>query len=149
MEDSEILKERAQNLWASFARKVEPVAQAIRRVGALERVCVGSFSDRRVKRARDILGPQLCTTLGRRGVLRLRLASYGLPVGGFVEANLDEVASRAGVAKGTLYRYFESKADLYVAVLAENSAIAAAIAASRASTAGAGTSQSSACRARN
>lgn len=39
---------------------------------------------------------------------------------GFVDANLDEVAQRAGVAKGTLYRYFESKADLYVAVLATN-----------------------------
>ena len=39
---------------------------------------------------------------------------------GFMLANLDEVAHRAGVAKGTLYRYFESKADLYVAVLAEN-----------------------------
>lgn len=39
---------------------------------------------------------------------------------GFVAANLDEVAQLAGVAKGTLYRYFESKADLYVAVLAHN-----------------------------
>ncbi len=39
---------------------------------------------------------------------------------GFMLANLDEVAQQAGVAKGTLYRYFESKADLYVAVLAEN-----------------------------
>lgn len=39
---------------------------------------------------------------------------------GFVAANLDEVASSAGVAKGTLYRYFESKGDLYVALLAEN-----------------------------
>ncbi len=39
---------------------------------------------------------------------------------GFMPANLDEVAEKAGVAKGTLYRYFESKADLYVAVLAEN-----------------------------
>ena len=39
---------------------------------------------------------------------------------GFMSANLDEVAEKAGVAKGTLYRYFESKADLYVAVLAEN-----------------------------
>jgi len=28
MDDSAILRERAQNLWASFARKVEPVAQA-------------------------------------------------------------------------------------------------------------------------
>jgi AcrR family transcriptional regulator len=41
---------------------------------------------------------------------------------GFMAANLDEVAERAGVAKGTLYRYFENKADLYVAVLTENGA---------------------------
>ena len=39
---------------------------------------------------------------------------------GFMRANLDEMAEKAGVAKGTLYRYFESKADLYVAVLALN-----------------------------
>jgi len=39
---------------------------------------------------------------------------------GFMAANLDEVAESAGVAKGTLYRYFDSKADLYVAVLADN-----------------------------
>jgi AcrR family transcriptional regulator len=39
---------------------------------------------------------------------------------GFMAANLDEIAERAGVAKGTLYRYFENKADLYVAVLSEN-----------------------------
>ncbi|MCC6642523.1 MAG: TetR/AcrR family transcriptional regulator [Deltaproteobacteria bacterium] len=39
---------------------------------------------------------------------------------GFMTANLDEVAERAEVAKGTLYRYFESKADLYVAVLSQD-----------------------------
>jgi len=39
---------------------------------------------------------------------------------GFMEANLDDVAKDAGVAKGTLYRYFENKAELYVAVLASN-----------------------------
>jgi TetR/AcrR family transcriptional regulator len=39
---------------------------------------------------------------------------------GFMAANLDEVAQGAGVAKGTLYRYFENKAELYVAVLAHN-----------------------------
>jgi AcrR family transcriptional regulator len=39
---------------------------------------------------------------------------------GFMEANLDDVARDAGVAKGTLYRYFENKAELYVAVLASN-----------------------------
>jgi len=42
---------------------------------------------------------------------------------GFVEANLDEVAQRAGVAKGTLYRYFENKGELYVAVLSQNGAL--------------------------
>ena len=42
---------------------------------------------------------------------------------GFMRANLDEMAEKAGVAKGTLYRYFESKADLYVAVLTENQQI--------------------------
>jgi AcrR family transcriptional regulator len=39
---------------------------------------------------------------------------------GFEAANLDEVARRAGLAKGTIYRYFDSKAELYVAVLAQN-----------------------------
>lgn len=39
---------------------------------------------------------------------------------GFMEANLDEVAEGADVAKGTLYRYFESKAELYVAVLSRD-----------------------------
>jgi TetR/AcrR family fatty acid metabolism transcriptional regulator len=42
---------------------------------------------------------------------------------GFVDTNLDEIARGAGVAKGTLYRYFDSKADLYVAVLAHNGEI--------------------------
>ena len=42
---------------------------------------------------------------------------------GFMAANLDEVAQKAGVAKGTLYRYFDSKAELYVAVLAHNGGI--------------------------
>jgi AcrR family transcriptional regulator len=42
---------------------------------------------------------------------------------GFMAANLDEVAQGAGVAKGTLYRYFDSKAELYVAVLAHDGEI--------------------------
>jgi AcrR family transcriptional regulator len=42
---------------------------------------------------------------------------------GFMPANLDEVAELAEVAKGTLYRYFESKAELYVAVLAHDGSL--------------------------
>lgn len=37
---------------------------------------------------------------------------------GFQRATLEQVALRAGVAKGTLYRHVASKAELYVAVLA-------------------------------
>ena len=39
---------------------------------------------------------------------------------GFMDANLDEIAELAGVAKGTLYRYFDNKAQIYLAVLSRN-----------------------------
>lgn len=32
---------------------------------------------------------------------------------GFAAANLDDIAKRAGIAKGTLYRYFDTKEDLF------------------------------------
>lgn len=64
---------------------LEPLAEAIRRTGAIDRICVGSFSDARLRRIRRLLGPRLCTSLGALGALRLRLVSLGLPGGGFVE----------------------------------------------------------------
>lgn len=60
---------------------------------------------------------------GRKAESRRRILESARDVffrDGFMHANLDEVAARAGVAKGTLYRYFDSKAELYVAVLAED-----------------------------
>ncbi len=39
---------------------------------------------------------------------------------GFMDANLNEVAAGAGVGKGTLYRHFENKGELYVAMLSEH-----------------------------
>ena len=38
---------------------------------------------------------------------------------GFAATRLDEVAARAGVSKGTLYLYFDSKEDLFKAVIRE------------------------------
>ncbi len=38
---------------------------------------------------------------------------------GFAGARIEEIASRAGVSKGTLYLYFETKADIFRAVVEE------------------------------
>lgn len=60
---------------------VDAVADVIRRTGAMDRVCLGSFSDERLERLRALLGPALCTSLGPKGVARLRAGSFGLPTG--------------------------------------------------------------------
>lgn len=52
---------------------VGPLADAIERTAAVHRVCVGSFSDARLRRLRLRLGPRLCTSMGPREVARLRL----------------------------------------------------------------------------
>lgn len=41
---------------------VEPLARTIQSHNALSRVCIGSFSDRRIFRMRKLLGPRLCTS---------------------------------------------------------------------------------------
>ena len=59
---------------------VEPLARVLRDAGALRRVCIGAFSDRRIQRCRDLLGSGLCTSAGPRAVGRFRLANFGLPL---------------------------------------------------------------------
>ncbi len=62
---------------------VEVLATTIVDAGAVDRVCIGSFSDRRIARLQALVGPRLCTALGPRGVARLKAAGYGLPAKSF------------------------------------------------------------------
>lgn len=55
---------------------VEPLAAALRRCGAVDRVCVGAFSDERLERVRALV-PGVCTSLGPIGTLQLGLAAAG------------------------------------------------------------------------
>lgn len=54
---------------------VRPLAELLLRTGALHRVCLGSFSDRRLSWLRAALGPGACLALGPRGVAALRVAA--------------------------------------------------------------------------
>ncbi|MEU6510240.1 glycerophosphodiester phosphodiesterase [Streptomyces sp. NPDC046942] len=58
---------------------LRPLLDLIERTNAYDRVCVGSFSEARVLRAQRLAGPRLATSFGTRGVLSLRLRSWGLP----------------------------------------------------------------------
>ncbi len=64
---------------------VEPLVRTLRSAGALGRVCVGAFSDRRLERVRALAGPELATSMGPRAVARLLGAARGLGRGRFVE----------------------------------------------------------------
>jgi len=67
---------------------VDALAATLRRTDAVERVCIGSFSDARIARLRELLGPALCTSFGPKGIARLRAGSFGVPTGELAAACL-------------------------------------------------------------
>jgi glycerophosphoryl diester phosphodiesterase len=60
---------------------LQPLLDALRRTNSLDRVCIGSFSDKRLARIRAELGPDVCTSMGPGEVARLVLRSHSrLPI---------------------------------------------------------------------
>ncbi|MEU6116993.1 glycerophosphodiester phosphodiesterase family protein [Streptomyces sp. NPDC047117] len=76
----ELLEEFPEARWNVDVKAepaLRPLLTLLRRTGAWDRVCIGSFSEGRVERAQRLAGGRLATSLGTRGVAGLRLRSYG------------------------------------------------------------------------
>ncbi len=65
------------NIDPKHDRSVGPLLAMIRRLGVLDRVCIGAFSERRLLHIRAELGPGACLGLGPRSIARLRLGPPG------------------------------------------------------------------------
>ena len=65
---------------------VAPLAEALRRTRAWDRVNIAAFSDRRLLQLRRAVGRPVCTSMGPAAIGRLRLAGFGVPVGPFSAA---------------------------------------------------------------
>jgi glycerophosphoryl diester phosphodiesterase len=75
---------------------VDPTVDVVRRAGAVDRVLLASFADRRLARARAAL-PAVATSMGTREVARLWLASR---VGGRLRVSPSVVAAQVPVRHG-------------------------------------------------
>jgi glycerophosphoryl diester phosphodiesterase len=67
------------NIDCKTDRVAEPLARELEGAGALDRVCVGAFNDRRLARLRRRLGPRLCTSAGPVELSALRFAGVSRP----------------------------------------------------------------------
>jgi len=70
---------------------VVPTIKALRDHKVLDRVCIGSFVDRRINLCRRELGPDLCTSMGQKEVTRLVAASKGLADPSLIKAACAQV----------------------------------------------------------
>ena len=64
---------------------VVPLIALIKRMGVEDRVCIGSFSGKRLRQVQDAFDGRVCTSLGPSGVLRLKAVSAGVPIARFRE----------------------------------------------------------------
>jgi len=71
------------NVDAKHDAAVAPLVAVLERADAFDRVCVASFSDRRLTRFRRLCRGRVCTSLGPHGIARLRAASFGIRTGRF------------------------------------------------------------------
>lgn len=83
------------NVDAKHDASVAPLAEVVNRTAAHDRVCLASFSDRRLDELRRLTGGRACSSMGPREVARLRAASVHVPAGRFA-ADCAQVPVRQG-----------------------------------------------------
>ena len=70
----EELPDVALNIDIKADGALEPTLDIVRRMGALDRVCLASFSDKRIRTARRLLDGRVATSAGQNEIVRMRLA---------------------------------------------------------------------------
>jgi len=65
------------NLDAKTWAVTRPLAELILKMNARPRVCIGSFSDARIRAVLDILGPQTCHSVGTMNAVRFFVGGLG------------------------------------------------------------------------
>ncbi len=66
------------NIDSKHPSTLRPLVEVLTRAAALDRVCLASFSDRRLRWLRSALGPGVCTALGPREVAAVKFAAVKL-----------------------------------------------------------------------
>jgi len=77
----EAFPEARFNIDVKEPNAIGPLTALLRGTGAVDRVCVSSFSDARLNAVRSAFGPELCTSAGPREVFRIWRASRRLKPG--------------------------------------------------------------------
>jgi glycerophosphoryl diester phosphodiesterase len=76
---------------------MKPLIDTVRRTNCIDRICIGSFSDKRLRHLRSELGADLCTSMGPQEVTRLVLGSTtGIPLNPSRHALVAQVPVRQG-----------------------------------------------------
>ena len=98
---------------------MQPLIDTIRRSNCIDRICVGSFSDKRLRHIRTELGVGLCTSMGPQEVARLVLtSSAGIPLNPSRHALIAQVPVRQGpipvVTRRTIARAHQLDLQVHV-----------------------------------
>ena len=90
---------------------ISALVAALVRCNALDRVCVGAFSDRRMRQLKGLLGSNLCTALSPSGVVTLRFGKPRRP-----SANAAQVPASQGPLTVVNERFVQKAHELSIKV---------------------------------